>query len=279
LSSQGAPGTGAFDVAAIMGGFYGDGIIGVKAAFDRAWVAELAEDVGVLFDEALARPHGTVGRGPRRHYVAIHPERLRGFADLVSHPWVTAVCEAVLGEGYEFVEVGFDVPLPGAVVQPWHRDFAAPPATLEDRRLDSIAFNVTTVDVTEDMGPFEVAPGTEWDDASAFEHGMFPPRSAYGRYEALAQRKLPQMGDISARSGLTVHRGTANRSDRARPVLILGAVAPSSRDPDAHDLRVTQGFLERLSPAVRAHLGHRVVHDLSPIEQAYTIEGLVMGAA
>lgn len=41
-----------FDVAAIMGGLYGDGIIACKGAFPRAWVQRLGEDIAVLFDEA-----------------------------------------------------------------------------------------------------------------------------------------------------------------------------------------------------------------------------------
>lgn len=40
----------------------------------------------------------------------------------------------------------------------------------------------------------------------------------------LAVRKFPQMGDISIRSALTVHRGTANHSAKSRPVLGLDAV-------------------------------------------------------
>ncbi len=147
-----------FDTAALMAGLYGDGIIGLKGAFDRRWVQELGEDIEVLFQEALKRPGGAVGRGPKRYYVEIHPERVRGFVDLVSHPWVVAVCEAVLGPEYKIVEIGFDVPGPGTMNQPWHRDFPAPEETLTGRRLNSLAFNVTTVDVFEDMGPFEVAP-------------------------------------------------------------------------------------------------------------------------
>jgi ectoine hydroxylase-related dioxygenase (phytanoyl-CoA dioxygenase family) len=184
-----------YDTATIMGGIYGDGIIGLKGAFPRAWVQELGEDINAAYQAALKRPGGTVGRGPKRHYVEIHPEDLRGFLQLVTHPWIIAVCEAVLGTDYKIVEVVFDVPNPGAVNQPWHRDFPSPPETLNGRHLSSLAFNVTTVDVFEDMGPFEIAPGTQWDDPSAFEYGMFPPREYYSRYEARAQQKLPQMGD------------------------------------------------------------------------------------
>ena len=120
------------------------------------------------------------------------------------------------------MEVGFDTPFPGATTQPWHRDFPSPPETKDERRLSSLAFNLTTVDTTDEMGPFEIAPGTQWDRGDDFDHGMFPPKSAYARYEELAVRKYPQVGDISARSALTVHRGTPNRSDVARPVLVLG---------------------------------------------------------
>src|SRR3954471_10605290 len=119
--------TGPFDAATIMGGLYGDGIIACKGAFERAWVAQLGADIAMLFDEARRQPGGALERGPNRFYVEIHPERLRGFRDIIEHPWVTAVCEAVLGPDYKIVEVGFDVPGPGAMRQPWHRDFPTPP--------------------------------------------------------------------------------------------------------------------------------------------------------
>lgn len=266
-----------FDTATIMGGLYGDGIIGLKDAFDRPWVQKLREDIDMLFAEALKRPDGALARGPNRYYVEVHPERIRGFVDLVTHPWVVAVCESVLGPAYKIVEVGFDVPGPGAANQPWHRDFPAPDATRLGRRLNSLAFNITTVDVTEDMGPFEIAPGTQWDDLRDCDSEMFPPKSLFHRYEARAQKKLPKMGDISARSALTIHRGTANNSDKSRPVFVLGVDAPDARNAEKHDLQVTRTFFETLPHRVKKHLSCRVVDELESIVQAHTIEGLVMG--
>lgn len=268
-----------FDTAAIMGGLYGDGVIALKGAFDRTWVQVLRDDIERLFEEALQRPGGAVGRGRRRYYVEIHPEDIHGFLDLITHPWVVAVCEAVLGPEYRVVEIGFDVPLSGALDQPWHRDFPAPEDTLVGRRLNSLAFNITAVDTTADMGPFEVAPGTQWDDPSTFEHGMFPPKELYGRYEERAQRKMPQMGDISARSALTIHRGTENHSDKARPVLVLGVDAPGAINAERHDLQLTRAYYEGLPEPVRRHITCRVVETLEPIVQGHTIEGLMMGDA
>jgi phytanoyl-CoA dioxygenase PhyH len=269
----------AYDIASIMGALYGDGFTSLKSAFSREWAKQLGEDIEFLFHEALQRPGGAVGRGPKRYYVEIHPERIRGFVELATHPWVTAVCEAILGPKYKIVEIGFDVPLPGAMNQPWHRDFAAPDDTLIGRRLNSLAFNLTTVDVTAEMGPFEIAPGTQWDDPSEFEHGMFPPQSLYQRYESRAQKKMAQMGDISARSALTIHRGTPNRSNTPRPALVLGVDAPTGVNAERHDLQFTKAYYARLPETLREHLTCRVVDELEPIVQAHTIEGLKMGAA
>jgi hypothetical protein len=268
-----------YDVAPIMAGLYGDGIIGLKGAFSRQWVAELGEDIDRLFEEAIKRPGGAVGRGPKRYYVEIHPEDIRGFVELATHPWVVAVCETVLGPNYKIVEIGFDTPFPGAQMQPWHRDFPAPEDTLIGRRLNSLAFNLTTVDVFEDMGPFEIAPGTQWDAPVDFKHEMFPPERFYPRYEQRAQQKMPKMGDISARSALTIHRGTPNRSNKARPVLVLGVDSPTAHNADRHDLQVTHRFFETLPDPVKAHLTYRLVDELEPIHQKHQIETLMMGEA
>jgi hypothetical protein len=273
------PTTSLYNIAEIMGGLYGDGIIALKGALSREWVQQLDEDIAVLYQEALKRPGGAVGRGRNRHYVEIHPEDIHGFVELATHPWVTTVSEAILGPEYKIVEIGFDVPNPGALDQPWHRDFPAPADTLYGRRLNSLAFNLTTVDVYEDMGPFEISPGTQWDFPVHFQYEMFPPKELYDRYQKLAQRKMPKMGDISARSALTIHRGTANYSTKPRPALVLGVDGPGANNAERHDLQLTKAFYETLPQSLREHLTCRLVDTLEPIVQGHTIEGLMMGEA
>ncbi|MFE9007026.1 phytanoyl-CoA dioxygenase family protein [Streptomyces sp. NPDC007875] len=265
------------DVSADVEALYTDGITARKGAFTPEWADRLREDIDEAFAEALTRPDGAVGRGPNRYYVEIHPEQLRGFAELVDHPWVRSLCTAVLGPDYRIVELGFDVPLEGAANQPWHRDFPIPEETRRERRLTSLAFNVTGVDTEEDMGPFEIAPGTQWDDSPEFEHGMFPPKSHYGRYEERAVRKYPQRGDLSCRTALTIHRGTRNESAKSRPVLVLGVDGPEADNGDRHDTAVTRAFWDSLPERVREHLDCPVVDALVPVTQKHTIEGLVMG--
>lgn len=265
------------DISADVQTLVRDGITGRKGAFSREWVDRMHDDIMTAFWSAIQRPGGAVGRGPRRWYVEIHPQDLSGFVELVTLPWVTTMCEQVLGPDYQIVEVGFDTPFQGAKNQPWHRDFPSPEQTWRDKTITSLAFNLTGVDVTPDMGPFEVAPGTQWDDGRAWTHEMFPDREAWGRFEERATRKFPQRGDISCRSALTLHRGTAHASPIARPVLVLGVDAPGAGHAELHDMMVTPDYFATLPPTVKDHLVCRVVDTLVPVTQKHDIEGLVMG--
>jgi len=130
--------------------------------------------------------------------------------------------------------VGFDIPFPGAVNQPWHRDFPSPEVTYQDKRLTSLAFNLTGVDTVPEMGPFEIAVGTQWEQGADWDHQMFPPQTRWPQYAAVAQQKLPRMGDISVRSALTLHRGTAMCPPRH---------APSSSLESTHQVLATQNCM------------------------------------
>lgn len=264
--------------AEIMRGIYGDGIIARAGAFSPAFADRLRLDIETLFADATTVPGGTLPRGPERYYVEVQPERIDGFVEITTHPWFIAVCEAVLGPDYRIVEIGFDIPFPGAADQPWHRDFVPPPETVHGRRLNSLAFNLTAVDTTPEMGPLEIAPGTQWDTFEGCPRGMFPPRELWPRYIARAEQKLPQRGDISARSALTIHRGTANRSAMARPVLVIGVDAPGAINAQHHDLQVTRDFAATLPAQVRDHLTSRVVERLEPVIQHHMIDGLLAPA-
>lgn len=267
-----------YDVAAIMGGLYGEGIIGLASAFSHDLMDSLHGQCLALYDEAAAIPGGAVPRGPNRWYVAVQPERVDGFVEIASHPWFVAVSTAVLGADYRIVEFGFDIPFPGAADQPWHRDFPGDANNALGRRLSSLAFNLTTVDTRPEHGPMEIAPGTQWDDIRGAKAKMFPDREKWDRYRSLGVQKLPKRGDISARTGLTIHRGTANVSEEPRPVLIVGVVASDVTDAGAHQLEVTAGYLQRLPAVVRDHLFYRLTDTVGPLRQRHMIEGLLEGA-
>lgn len=75
-----------FDTAQIMGGMYGEGIIGLARAFPRAWAEKMGRDIDASFAKALAVPGGALPRGPERFYVEVTPESISGFVDIATHP-------------------------------------------------------------------------------------------------------------------------------------------------------------------------------------------------
>jgi len=85
--SQSSAGPGGTAATELVAGLYTDGIIACKGAFSREWAAQMHADVMAAFEDAIGREGGAVGRGPHRYYVEIHPEQMRGFVELVSHPW------------------------------------------------------------------------------------------------------------------------------------------------------------------------------------------------
>ena len=259
------------------------------------WADDLDKDVGLQFIEALKIEggEGVAFRGWSRFYIELYPERLRGFLDLVSHLAVMELSREILGDDYQIVELGADIPLPGAPDQPPHRDFPIPEPTRQHRRLTSLCFNASTVDVTPTMGPFHIAPGTQFDDGSDFVKEMFPVGE---KKEAYNQRMVPRLarrGSVSVRSGLTLHRGSKN-NDRIRPVIILGVVSVEDRahsattidrpaDYVAPTLKMSQAYYDSLDEMLKQHLSCEIVAEttanLPPLKTPHSIEGLVMGKA
>jgi hypothetical protein len=86
------------------------------------------------------------------------------------------------------------------------------------------------------------------------------------------------MGDISARSALTIHRGTANRSTQARPVFVVGVDAPDGINAKHHDLQITRGYAASVPSRVLEHLTYRITDKLETVVQHHVIEGLLKPA-
>ena len=259
------------------------------------WADELDEDVSLQFIDALKIEggEGVAFRGWSRFYIELYPERLRGFVELAAHPAVVELSREVLGDQYEIVELGADIPLPGAPDQPPHRDFPIPDPTRLHRRLTSLCFNASTVDVTPSMGPFHIAPGTHFDDGSDFVKDMFPVGEKKDVYNQRMVPRLARRGSVSVRSGLTIHRGSKNNG-RIRPVIILGVVSVEDRahsatiidrpdDYAAPTVKMSQAYYDSLDDALKQRMSCEIVADttanLPPLKTPHSIEGLVMGKA
>jgi hypothetical protein len=283
------------DVKQLIKDIYENGITSLPNILPVQWADELDEDMALQFLQALKIEHGegVAFRGWNRFYIELYPERLRGFIELVTNPAILGLSREMLGDQYEIVELGADIPLPGAPDQPPHRDFPMPEPTRLHRRLTSLAFNASSVDVTPEMGPFNIAPGTHFDDGSDFVQGMFPVGEKKEEYNKRMVPRLAKRGSVSARTGLTLHKGSQNNG-RIRQVLILGVVSPEDRAhsettqelaPDyiPPTLKMSQAFYDSLDDALKKHLRCEIVADttahLPPLKTPHSIEGLVMGNA
>jgi phytanoyl-CoA dioxygenase PhyH len=274
---------------------YRNGFAAMPGVLPIAWADRLAADVNRQLIAALEVEHGAgvAFRGWNRFYIELYPERISGFAELAESAAIDGCCRGVLGDEYRIVELGADIPLPGAPEQPPHRDFPMPEPTRRHRRLTSLAFNASCVDGTPDMGPFNIAPGSHFDRGDQFVSGMFPVGEERDHYARAMVERVARRGSISVRSGLTLHRGTRN-GGRMRQVVILGVVSPEDR---AHPgtalalpagyapptLKVSHEYHDSLSESLRRRLSCVIVsdsaRDLPPLETPHSIEGLVMGQA
>ena len=283
------------DVARLHDEIYADGFAAMPGVLPTAWADRLGEDVNRQLIAALEVEHGAgvAFRGWNRFYLELYPERISGFAELAENAAIDGCCRRVLGDEYRVVELGADVPLPGAPEQPPHRDFPMPEPTRLHGRLTSLAFNASCVDGTADMGPFNIAPGSHFDPGDDFVSGMFPIGEQRERYARAMVERIARRGSVSVRSGLTLHRGTRN-AGRMRQVVILGVVSPEDRaHPDTAialpadyappTLKMSREYHDSLSETLRRRLSCEIVcesaRDLPPLETPHSIEGLVMGPA
>lgn len=178
-------------------------------------------------------------RGPNRYYMNV--PMAPPFLAPCEHPGIQQVLAAVLGEAFLIENLASDTPLgPGSAFQEFHRDCGNDPQLPKDvvppPGLDSVwtlVVNVSLDDVTDDMGPFEIVPGTSTTDIASIveahgQHARNGERIVDARSDAMAaQREFPshritaRKGDIIIRDPRTVHRGTPStaKDAPARPVL------------------------------------------------------------
>ena len=174
-------------------------------------------------------------RGPNRYYMNLPPTA--PFLAPCEHPGIQQVLAAVLGDDFLVENLASDTPLgPGSAFQEFHRDGgndpqlpkgAEPPPGLDG--VWTLVVNVNLDDVSDDMGPFEIVPGTPTTeiDSIAKAHGQHTrdgettvdaPANAAAAQRAFPSRRLTAAkGDIIVRDNRIVHRGTRSTAEDARP--------------------------------------------------------------
>jgi hypothetical protein len=196
-----------------------EGICLLRGVLDPSLLDRWADAFATLVRERHAQPGGLAPRGPGRFYVTL-PWR-PPFSDpaVFANPDVLGVLDRVLGPDHVMVQLAADTPVRGSGYQEIHRDHS--PLFHEGLVLPlyALAVNVPLCDVDGENGPLEVARGT---------HRM--PREV--GLAKIAAGEIPlepvpmKRGDVAIRTPLALHRGTPNRTDRPRPMAVMGWVMP-----------------------------------------------------
>ncbi len=243
--------------------FMADGFCILRNHFPREKIAAWRSAFQPLLEEHLKTQAQMQNRGSSRYYVTL--PFTEPFADpaFYEDPDILAVVEKLVGADCTLVQLATDTPLHGSDYQAIHRD--APPLFPEwDRETPpfQLAVNFPLVDVTEENGPFEVARGTHM---LSKEEGMRQLDSGEAKLEPI----LLNAGDVMIRDVRGLHRGTPNRTDEPRPMVVIGYSRKWLFRPEV-SIRVPRAELEKLSKRGRQLLHFNPV--VESLDQAEEVE-------
>lgn len=179
---------------------------------------------------------GNIHASRRRFDLPLTLDAVVGPAVRAAGRRLAGLIERMTGAGAAVVELSSLTSLPGAKAQVEHPDAQFGDAATA--RLYTLFFSLD--DISDDMGPLAVWPATHrsrFFDHEELKHEVLAPE----REVRLCLRK----GAVAIMDARTWHRGTANRSDRPRPVLYL-SVLGEGEPPRGPTYTLMPDFKDRL---------------------------------
>jgi ectoine hydroxylase-related dioxygenase (phytanoyl-CoA dioxygenase family) len=169
-----------------------------------------------LLAAAVAREGDDPNRGANRYYATLPFQDLWADPQIIDNDAVMAIVGALVGEDGVMCQLATDTPLLGSEHQELHRDtqLLFPESGVETPPYQ-LAVNFPLVDVTDETGPMEYAPGTHMLSKA---DGMARIQSG----EIQLARAYMNRGDVMIRDVRHIHRGTPNFSQTPRPMVVIG---------------------------------------------------------
>jgi Phytanoyl-CoA dioxygenase (PhyH) len=231
-----------------------DGICVIPHLFDQKLIDEWLQAFEKLFHQRRNQPGGLAPRDISRYYLTL--PWVDPFANelVFANSVIMSILQRVFYQEYVMVQLGVDVPFQGSDYQETHRDFRPLFCDQIVTPLYALAVNFPLVEVTPDNGPFQMAKGTHLlSRAEGLE------KIASG--EILMESFYMQPGDVMVRSPLALHRGSPNRTNQPRPMIVMGYVMHWLHTPKV-DLTLPQEYYDSLPVEVRQMLRCEVVENL-----------------
>lgn len=252
------------DLDALHDGFINDGFCVLRGHFPRPTLEGWLRAFTPLLEDHLRREGAATNRGAARHYVTLPFEGL--FADplFFDNDAILDLVFRIVGPDAVLCQLATDTPLRGSDFQDVHRD--APPLFPEagiETPSFQLALNFPLVDVGLDNGPIEIARGTH---VLSKEEGLKRIDAGGIRLEPITM----ELGDVMLRDVRGLHRGTPNRTDAPRPMVVIGYSRKWLFRPEV-SIQVPRTVLASLSERARKLLRFNpVVESLGrPSEEIY----------
>ena len=198
------------------------GFILFRDFLPRDFIETMAEQLRPLLAGEIARVargDDDMARGPQRLSFDIreYVELLKGPLDDALYrrnPVIEELVSAVMSE-WRYGVAKVECPLKGSEMMVWHPDMPEDPAWDSERPRSGrrLTFNVPLVDITPEMGPMQLIPGSH--------------RMVHREYSDLlnalptihSQTIILNRGDAMLRDGNILHRGTPNLTEQPRILL------------------------------------------------------------
>ena len=207
-----------------------------------------------LLERHIEREGQLQNRGPGRFYVTLPFKEPFADATIYEDADVLAIVRGLVGADAVMCQLATDTPLKGSEYQDIHRD--APPLFPETGRETlpfQLAVNFPLVDVKVENGPFEVARKTHM---VSKEEGLRLIESGAAKLEPIEMR----LGDVMIRDVRGLHRGTPNRTDVPRPMVVIGYSRRWLFRPEVN-IRIPRAALPHLSDTARELLRFNPIVD------------------
>lgn len=209
---------------------------------------------GPLLAASIGRERDRPTLGLHRYSVSLPFHGLWADPEIIDNDAVMAVVEELVGADGVLTQLSTDTSLLGSEPEALRSD-AQPlfPESGGEIPPYQLAVNIPLVDVTEETGPLEYAPGTHrlsrQDGLTAVERGEIP-----------LVKACMARGDVMIRDVRHICRGAANRSARPHPMVVVGYARRWLHQPGVQ-VRVPAEVLIALPPRARRWLRQNPVFE------------------